>query len=258
MDMVEQSGGRITLALQNRYLMGKVSVSGRMVLEQWDRIKKIYSQPVKPDNLPDFSTDEFWFVSLFNDILTYTSFPYIQGSFSRELISSQAMDGESTFPKQPSENYITDDLKIVSIKNSIDRFQRDGFPNEVMIGLIIVIPIFVQCNGELETPKYYWSMGAEDTTLRVIGADLAAWSHLAQYYHHPLTFRLLPIRHDSSWAQQPYEPFRYSPDEDSLWINALMVNVGFTDGYYLDRVFAFNDTMNSKFKADWTYTGLLF
>jgi len=69
---------------------------------------------------------------------------------------------------------------------------------------------------------------------------------------------LLPIRHDSSWAQQPYEPFRYSPDEDSLWINALMVNVGFTDGYYLDRVFAFNDTMNSKFKADWTYTGLLF
>ena len=258
----DAASGRITVVLRNDLLVGKIPAAYRSTLSGYTFVDSVYTDVVPPDSVRNAPNDSRAFVWFFNEIRFNPNFPYINFTgvdghqpppFVKDRGQTLAgMQNRSGVP-------FAEDVRIPERykKSGQNALNSGGFHNYPMTGLVDVALIFTQTDGSLDANQNPWTTGAEDTTLKVIATDLATWSHNAQYYNQSLTFRLLPVRHDSSWARQPYDPIQHSKDEDSLWENGVFGNAGISSGTNIERGFAFADSLMSWYDADHAYTAFL-
>lgn len=122
-----------------------------------------------------------------------------------------------------------------------------------MTGTVTVALVFVESNGGIDPDVYTWTDADEAATVAGAAAGLAWWAEQAMNRGVELSFRVVVIPHTDARAQQGYEPILHSSTEESIWIRAIMENMGFAGSPYA-AVAAFNTALRVRHHSDRAYT----
>ncbi len=85
-------------------------------------------------------------------------------------------------------------------------------------------------------------------------SGLSWWSAQAPTYGVSVTFSVSYYSSTSAVCQQGYEPILHPSSDDSLWISAIMANLGYTSGSAATRVASFNSWLRATNSTDWAYS----
>jgi hypothetical protein len=123
-----------------------------------------------------------------------------------------------------------------------------------MTGTIAFCLFFVESNGSIDSNLYTWTTAARDFIINQCLAGASWWSNKAGLFGQTASFDINFYSPDSDEMQQGYEPILHNSGEDSLWINRVMANLGFSSGSHLSRVTAFNAWLKSREGTQWAYS----
>lgn len=121
--------------------------------------------------------------------------------------------------------------------------------SETMNGLVTLAIFFIESNGTGSDPnKYTWTSGHQTDTYNRSAEGLAWWVAQAAGRGISLAFNLIVYGATDPACQVPYEPILHSTNDEALWINRIMSNVGAAS------VTAFNTSLRTTTSSDWAYT----
>ena len=126
--------------------------------------------------------------------------------------------------------------------------------SDYMTGVVAVALFFMESDGTVDANKYTWSSTDEQDTYNRALNGLSWWPGQAATYGETLSFTVIRYSANSSVCQQGYEPILHPSSDDTLWISAIMGNLGYTSGNYLSRVTAFDTSLRSSYATDWAYS----
>ena len=250
-DYVIRQGGRIAILIPPHAMLGWVppEVANKLVGEHG--IESVSRSPVALSNLKHNDDQTLAAVSFFN----YVS----SGSLIREMVLSKEMKGaplvgDTLEHRKLSYRNFEENLRKTGSVLSPEKFPLLQENSVTMTGSVSVTLFFVESNGAHDEDKYTWSDSDEQNAYNRALAGLAWWSSKASAYGASVSFTPSIYNHASSVTQQGYEPILHPHTDDYLWINAIMANLGFTEGDNGDRVTAFNASRRLAYGTDWAYS----
>lgn len=89
---------------------------------------------------------------------------------------------------------------------------------------------FVESNGGADVDEFTWNQNDYQTSFNYIMDGMDFWGSLAWRYHHSTAGASVWLH---SWMYghtevlQPYEPIRHRSDEEWLWVDSIMSNLGY-------------------------------
>jgi ligand-binding sensor domain-containing protein len=122
-----------------------------------------------------------------------------------------------------------------------------------MIGRIAVSLFFVEPNHTIDPGGEGWTLAAQESVYQHTIRELAWWSDAASLAGKSLTFVLAPFFHDNAVCSQPYDAAARGINAESLYVNAIMANVGAAGGSAIAKVDAFNSVQRAALGADGAY-----
>jgi hypothetical protein len=122
-----------------------------------------------------------------------------------------------------------------------------------MIGRIAVSLFFVEPNHAIDPGGEGWTLAAQESVYQHTVRELAWWSGAASLAGKSLTFILAPYFHDNALCSQPYDAAARGMDAESLYVNAIMSNVGAAGGSAITKVDAFNSVQKTALGTDGAY-----
>jgi hypothetical protein len=126
--------------------------------------------------------------------------------------------------------------------------------SDVLEGSIAVCLMFVESNGSIDPNSYTWTTTATDDVRSQVLTGLSWWTNKARDFGKTATFTLYYYLPTVSAMQQGYEPILHSSADDSLWIGAVLGNLGFSSGNWYSRATAFDAWLKSYAGTQWAYT----
>ncbi len=119
---------------------------------------------------------------------------------------------------------------------------------EYAMGSVKVAVIFMESNGTIDPESENWSSSRKSTVMSEIQDGLNWWSGLEA--NASLTFSIL----DVGSKETSYEPITHPSTNESLWINEIMDDMGYTSGSYKEKVQSYNHWLRGQYNTDWAYT----
>ncbi len=135
--------------------------------------------------------------------------------------------------------------------NALEVYTPLPGPDEVCeyaMGSIKVGIIFVESNGSIDFESENWTVGEINTVLTKIQEALNWWS--TQNPNASLSFSKvnLGIKNTS------YEPIIRTHNDEQLWVNEIMGDLGYTATDFRQRVKDYNHWLRSTYSTDWAFT----
>jgi hypothetical protein len=122
--------------------------------------------------------------------------------------------------------------------------------SEFLIGRVAVGILLPESDGSIDPSTEDWSDEARALVISEITAALDWWA--VREPDANLTFV-----YDDSLAtpiSTRYEPISRPYSDQSLWINQVMAEKGYTESSYFDRVRSYNNDLRREHDADWAFT----
>ena len=126
--------------------------------------------------------------------------------------------------------------------------------SDSMTGMVAVCLFFIESNGSIDPNTYTWSSTDQQNTINRAISGLSWWASQAPSYGASVSFSVYYYSSTSSVTQQGYEPILHTSNDDALWINQIMANLGFTSGDKHSRVTAFNTWFKGYYGTNWAYS----
>lgn len=142
--------------------------------------------------------------------------------------------------------------------NSLNTYDSEGVVrsgnSDRMVGRIAVSLFFVEPNHTIDPGGEGWTLAAQESVYQHTIRELAWWSSTALLAGRSVTFILAPFFHDNAVCSQPYDAAARGMNEESLYINAIMGNVGAAGGSAIEKVEAFNNVQKTAMGTDGAYS----
>jgi len=118
--------------------------------------------------------------------------------------------------------------------------------SEYMMGKVTVGIIFPESDGSIDPNTEDWTQAMKDTVISEIQAGLDWW--VVQDARANLSFVYV-----TTMVTIGYEPISHPMHEESVWINEIMGNMGYTDAFYFNRVICYCNHIRDTNNADWAF-----
>jgi len=268
-DFIVSRGGKIAIIGSKNAMIGWIDPSIVDDIIGHHGVTAIHYKQVDVATLTRSDRQTFQTISFFNSLITSPVEHYLSGAVDKPLLELECQ-GALPHPKVSYVDYVSNlegkqiDISKLESKNQLLKFKSDGSlltgNSDVMVGTVAVGLFFVESNGASDPNLLTWTRKDEATVYQTVMRDLSFWSVTALKYGKSVSFLLLPRYGNDPVCQQPFEPVLYSwvdvysRHQDSLWIGAIMNNLGFRSGYYTDRVTAFNTWLRANHNTDWAFS----
>jgi len=126
--------------------------------------------------------------------------------------------------------------------------------SDSMKGTVACCLFFVESNGTIDSNLYTWTTSARDQVINQCYSGTSWWASRGSSNGISVSFYISYYSPDSSAMKQGYEPILHRSSEDSLWINPIMANLGYSSGTKIDRVTSFNGWLKSWAGTNWAYS----
>jgi len=255
-DFIAGEGGTIAVVSEGHAMLGWVppSVADRIVGKHG--IESVHYKPVDTETLEYGDDITRTFVNVFNsatagEIERLSRSPRKAG----DPLIKDALEHPFTDPRDITANLA--DKRVDWGEDAARTAANQGiFPgySDSMTGTITYALLFVESNGAYDGDLYDWTPAAVDKVNSECITGASWWSSKAASYGKTATFTIRPIVPTRTEMRQPYEPILHKSDEDGLWINKVMENMGYSTGDQWARVTAYNAWLKSYTNAQWAYT----
>lgn len=237
-DFVTAAGGRVAILVPPHAMLAWIPVELANRLIGRYGIESIVSDPIDPATVKYPDPESRRAVDLFNSIKSST----LLGSDGGPPPGARAQQG------QP----LINDTRHVPGARAAAAGNSDS-----MNGTVAVALLFLESDGTIDPNNYTWTDAAHTQIFNQVGTALSWWSSQASAYGANVTFTLVDYPPTLAAMHQGYEPILHSSDQDALWINAVMGNLGFNSGDAFNRTEAFNVSLKSSQGTNWAYSAII-
>ncbi|NIM58079.1 MAG: hypothetical protein GTO16_03925 [Candidatus Aminicenantes bacterium] len=261
-DYIMSYGGEIFVLSPPRAMVGRIDPGVADDLLGKMGIESIFYHPVNLDDIKYKDEQTVSLVRFFNYVTsgelekTFLLYkekgePLINDALQRTLIS------QDDYLRNLSDR----GMNAVKLEGEIDRFRGEKYGflspgnSDSLIGTVACCLFFVESDGSINPDKYTWTQAAIDLIYNQCLTGLSWWASTAQARGISLSFTLSYYK--SPDTDQGYEPIDHSSDDDDLWINAIMSNLGYTIGSKFTRVDAFNTDLKTQAGTDWAFSAFI-
>jgi hypothetical protein len=262
-DFILKQGGTVAIIGSKSVMLGWInpSISNQLVGQYG--ISAIHYNAIDLNTLKTTDRQTIQTVSFFNSTASGTLKKQMIDEKKESILKKEFNDclphptiSREDFIKNLEQNNIN--MQILKSANLLPESLADGSflarNNDVMVGTVAVAVFMVESNGGKDPNLNNWNTSDEDKIYQSTLRDLNWWSSMATKYGRSVTFNIIPYYHTNPACQQPYEPVNHSTDEDNLWIDPIMNNLGFQTGSHLTKVESFNTWLRYSYSTDWAFT----
>jgi hypothetical protein len=255
-DFVVSEGGSIAVISDAHAMLGWVppSVVDRIVGKHG--IESVHYEPVDTETLKYGDDTTRTFVRFFNSAASgeierqYSSPRKAGDPLIRDALEHPFADPRSVVANL-ADKHVDWDADLARTANNGGIFP--GY-SDSMTGTIACMIFFVESNGSYDPDTYSWTTPAVDQVKAQCVLGATWWSNKASYYNKTATFYLSYTNPDRTEMRQPYEPILHPSTDDSLWITAIMANLGYSSGNKIARVTAYDAYLKSYANTQWAYS----
>lgn len=119
--------------------------------------------------------------------------------------------------------------------------------SEFMIGRVAVNIILPESDGSVDPSTEDWTDEEQDHVFSEIVAAMDWWA--AREPRANLTYI-----YDVKTLPTSYEPINHPFEEQGLWIEQIMAELGYNSSSYFTRVRDYNNALRSQYNTDWAFT----
>lgn len=254
-EFIQSKGGKLSVDVPNRVITGWIAPELVQQLVGKHGIVEASQKPVDESRFSSLTDQEKFLINYFNRVTS--------GKRAQEILESEPSTKGTMLPDVLEKGEVSIDDIIENLKSKglgleqlgISRGEEDKLSrtSDAMMGKVAVRIFWVESNGAVDPNQYSWTAGDVATITSEIFDGLNWWDAEAQFRGIPLVFTLIANIIPGAEEMQPYEPITHSSEGDSLWIKAIMSNLGFTVGDKLARTTAYNDFLRGSYSTDWAY-----
>ena len=258
-DLIRSHGGQVGVIISPQLMLGWIPVENTKALIGKANIKGIYKKQVSgAAQLSNENADVA--AAFFNDV--------VSGAYKERKAAQRTSQRRMMLPdaRKPGRISYMDYMANLQAKgittqtlaeNGISFAPTAPAPSpgnsDFMVGKVLFNVMFVESNNPNQN-KYTWTVADRTIIQNEIIAGLSWWANTAggSTYKTPLTFVVNYYLPTDSRMQTSYEPILYSSSQDSLWINQIMSNLGYSSGDKMARTAAFNTARRIANKTNWS------
>ncbi|MFH1316801.1 MAG: hypothetical protein ABII01_04740, partial [Candidatus Woesearchaeota archaeon] len=146
---------------------------------------------------------------------------------------------------------INDDARKMPIELGKDKYSAPGYyeTSEYLYGDVVISLVFLESNGAIDTSTEDWSSFEKNNAINEIIDGLVWWEDLA-----PANVDLAIYLLNEGSVDTSYEPISRTTDEEGLWINEAIENLGFPGSNYFLQTFDYNNFLRDYYNTDWAFT----
>jgi len=248
-DFVNDQGGRIAILAPPHVMMGWIrpDVGGSLI--GLFGIEKVAYQPLALDSTPYQDPQSRAAISFFNAFSSGVLEADKEKAAYQEIEIRKPLINDALTPPPLNFNDYSKNLPwgVAPAPGNSD----------AMTGTVAVCLFFVESNGTIDPNTYTWASADVTNTYNRALNGLTWWANKAALEGYTLTFSVISYAPTSGAAQEGYEPILHSSSQDTLWINAIMANLGYTSGTKFDRLTAFNTWLRTSYVTDWSYSAFI-
>jgi hypothetical protein len=272
-DFITAQGGRIAVVVPPRAILGWISPQLKARLVGRHKIRSIHTSAIDPGAVGFNDKDTLLAVKLFNDVVSGK----LASRKERELeMQSETKDehGHQRFsltrppmldcsPPRPNldkEEFIRN-LQKMGATQILQNLESQVVPNyfdnsNTMDGSVAVAVFLVESNGAVDPNLFTWSEADQTYAIAQVIDGLNWWVDQSRAFNlsRPLQFTVIPYRANNPVAQQPYEPLIREGRFATLWVDAIMSNLGVSGVDTFVRVATFNRLIKEQNRATWAFS----
>lgn len=242
-EYVSNQGGKIAVISPPHVMMGWIPREIAPLLIGQYGIQTIAYQPLYPDEIGFKDPQTMAAVNFFN--------AYLTGKLEQEQISALEIKGEPLINDAFEHPPLDYKEYLSSLPAGVEPSPGNS---DTMVGTVAVCLFFVESNGTIDADQYTWTTTDVNNTYNRAVNGLVWWANKASLEGYNLSFSVYYYPPTSTQMQQGYEPILHSSNDDYLWINAVMANLGYTSGSKFTRVTAFNTWLKSNYGTNWSFS----
>ena len=236
-DYVISKGGKIAILVPPHIMLGWISEELSKRLIGMYGIESIIKTPIDLNTLQYRDEKTVAAVVFFNAVSS--------GYQSAEMAASLTEQG------MPLINDALEKPPIINPPNAT-LAPAPGY-SDSMTGTVAVCLFFIESNGSIDPNLYTWNATDQQNTYNRALSGLSWWADQAATRGITLSFTI--YSETSPVTQQGYEPILHASwNDDALWINQIMANLGYSTGDKFSRVTAFNSWFKNYAGTDWAYS----
>ncbi|OGF68060.1 MAG: hypothetical protein A2Y62_13775 [Candidatus Fischerbacteria bacterium RBG_13_37_8] len=244
-DYVISQGGAIAILSPPHVMLGWIPAGISDKLLGKNGIEFITQSPIDIRGLKYQDEQSIAFINFFNYVAS--------GDMEKEREASATAKGEPLINDAlPHPGINREDFERNLQQLGIESFSWNN--SDEMTGTVAYALFFVESNGTKDTSQYDWTAVDQQNTINRASSGLSWWVNKAVDYGVTLSFTPRIYPYNGVAAQQGYEPITHFSTEDSLWINQIMDNLGYTSGDKFEKVTAFNSWLKIQYKTNWAFS----
>ena len=248
-DFVNSQGGRIAILAPPHVMMGWIPPRVAGTLTGPFGIEKVSYQPLALDSTPYQDSQSRAAISFFNSFSSGILEADKEKAAFQEIEIRKPLINDALTPPPLNFNDYSKNLPwgVAPAPGNSD----------TMTGTVAVGLFFIESNGTIDPDTYTWTNTDFTNTYNRALNGLTWWANKAALEGYTLTFSVASYAPTSGAVQEGYEPILHSSSEDTLWISAIMANLGYTSGTKFDRLTAFNTWLRTNYATDWSYSAFI-
>jgi len=255
-DFIVSKGGAIAIYSNSHVMVGWIPYDLVDELIGQHKIRSIIYAPIILDSFEYTDENSIIQVKFFNYVASgkYTSDHFALKLKGRPLIN------DSLLPEEINPNDYFNNLldKGVNLKSEFSKIEKTGVfspgNSDSMTGKVACCVHFVESDGSIDPNNYTWTTADVSFNYYQYASGLSWWAGEANSRGITLSFALFHYPPTNADMNQGYEPILHSSSDDSLWINAIMSNLGYSSGSKFSRVNAFNTWLKSWANTNWAFS----
>jgi hypothetical protein len=256
-ELVVDQGGRVAIEVPPHVLLGWLSQASESKLIGKPGIVSIHREVMEVEAAPFQDSDSLAAIRFFNYVASGQSRAEEAAFAGARKTARPLIDCVMSHPEADPEEVAINLRKLGIVPPSSPGSPRGRSPVETsdyMTGTVAVALFFIESNGTIDPNQYTWSAVDEQATYNRALSGLSWWPGQAAIYGENLSFTVVRYSATSPACQQGYEPIGHPSSDDTLWISAIMANLGYTSGSSLSRVTAFDSWLRINNGTDWAFS----
>lgn len=255
-DFIQDQGGAISLMSVSHAMVGWISSEAVIDMIGKHGIESIHYRPFALDSLVYKDESTRFMVEYYNSVISGEK---ESGSYSIREKGAPLINDVFEPPMINPENFFKNlENKNINLEKEFSILEQSGVLSlgysDIMQGTIACCLHFVESDGSIDGNSFSWTESAWEHVYNQCLDGLNFWSYQANRRGISITFNLYYYTPDLSAMQQGYEPIFHSSNNDFLWINEIMFNLGFWYGSKWDRVESFNAWLKNYADTQWAFS----
>jgi len=254
-EFIRSKGGKLGVDVPPRVITGWIATEVAPQLVGQYGIIEVSQEPVDELRFRGLTEEERFLINYFNRVSS--------GRREKEILEAAPGTKGILLPDVLEKGEVSLGDVIQNLKSKGLDLTLLGIPpgqeakllgtSDRMVGTVAVRVFWVESNGAIDPNLYSWNSAAVDTIKSEILDGLNWWVSEAASREITLSFTLVANTMPDSTEMQPYEPITHPLMADSLWIKAIMANLGFSTGGKIARTRAYNNFLRFTYSTNWSY-----